>query len=79
MNLYSRRSKPKFLYNHPQMLHNIEPQYVSVFIPVADQPAVTITETPVEPMIETQKRNPAFQISSFTTSNKKEVEKVRPS
>jgi hypothetical protein len=29
--------------------------------------------------IETQKRNPAFQISSFTTSNKKEVEKVRPS
>jgi len=29
--------------------------------------------------IETQKRNPAFQISSFTTSNKREVEKVRPS
>jgi len=29
--------------------------------------------------IETQKRNPAFQISSFTTSNKKEVGKVRPS
>ena len=29
--------------------------------------------------IETQKRNPAFQISSFTTYNKKEVEKVRPS
>ena len=29
--------------------------------------------------IETQKRNPAFQISSFTTSNKNEVEKVRPS
>ena len=29
--------------------------------------------------IETQKRNPAFQISSFTTSGNKEVEKVRPS
>ena len=29
--------------------------------------------------IETQKRNPAFQISSFTTSCNKEVEKVRPS
>ena len=29
--------------------------------------------------IETQKRNPAFQISSFTASNKNEAEKVRPS
>ena len=29
--------------------------------------------------IETQKRNPAFQISSFTTYCNKEVEKVRPS
>jgi hypothetical protein len=29
--------------------------------------------------IETQKRNPAFQISSFTTSGNKGVEKVRPS
>jgi hypothetical protein len=29
--------------------------------------------------IETQKRNPAFQISSFTSSNKKEEEKIRPS
>jgi hypothetical protein len=29
--------------------------------------------------IETQKRNPAFQISSFTSSGKKEEEKIRPS
>jgi hypothetical protein len=29
--------------------------------------------------IETQKRNPAFQISSFTSSCKKEEEKIRPS
>ena len=29
--------------------------------------------------IEKQERNPAFQISSFTSSNKKEEEKIRPS
>ena len=29
--------------------------------------------------VEKQSRPPAFQISSFTTSGKKEVEKVRPS
>ena len=61
MNLFSRRTRPKVIFNNRPSFHNQQPQFVPVYThvidqpiePVAETPDMAVPETPEEPAPET--------------------------